>query len=62
MELSEFLEILVNTLAIVAGIWICLVVFVCMTMKRGEKVTDLNLVLAGVGAAYLIALLIHHMT
>lgn len=62
MELSEFLAILANTLAIVAGIWLCLVVLVCLTMKRGEKVTDLNLVLAGVGAAYLIALLVHYVT
>lgn len=62
MELSEFLAILANTLAIVAGIWLCLVVLVCLTMKRGEKVTDLNLVWAGVGAAYLIALLVHYVT
>jgi hypothetical protein len=62
MELSEFLEILVNTLAIVAGMWLCLVVFVCINMKRGEKVTDSNLVWSWVGAAYLIALLVHHMT
>jgi hypothetical protein len=62
MELSEFLAILANTLAIVAGMWICLVVFVCLTMKRGEKVPDMSLVLAGVGAAYLIALLVHYVT
>lgn len=62
MELSEFLAILANTLAIVAGMWVCLVGLACLTMQRWEKVSDPDLVWAGVGAAYLIALLVHYVT
>lgn len=62
MELSQFLAILANTLAIGAGMWICLVGFVCLTLKRGDKLHGLSIVSAGVGAAYLIAFLVHYVT